>query len=109
MKFKRITIVTDERYPDPKVIGGTDVELIAEFKDVNLHSADETETRYFKQKLWIWPDKGERIEINDIGFVGIWRDIIRFKGYLVHDYKKYKKGTRVEINIWNYENNEIQN
>lgn len=68
-------------------------------KNISLVTYNENLANIAENELQIiGNDRKVELRIMDIRFVRIYSDIMRFTGYLADDYKKYKKGLKVDVN-----------
>lgn len=67
-----------------------------------ISSIEETNKNERQDKLWIFNDNSELVyqyEITDISFVGVWKDIMQFIGY-INEYKPTKTiSKKVRISV----------
>ena len=102
MKFRKITVTKNEA-PEITALKGGNYETLLVVENHVLATAAEEKTNRCENEMWIMDEKGVAVlmYINDVRFTGMYADVMRFTGYLATHFKKYKRGLKVDINVWN--------
>ena len=94
MKFPRILLSTHAEQ-----IGGESKEIWT-FLNHSITTYGEENISQTDNELWILNENQTIVRINDVRFLGVWADVMRFTGYLQHTFAKYKTGTKIDVTLW---------